>query len=142
MDYGKLSKEFLQVMYQHYQAHVGQRLNNAVHGEDFAIQYIALHDDVAVPSDIENAMSVSSARIATILGKLEDKGWITRRIDAKDRRRTILKLTKAGEERAKKSEQELLDLVENILKRLGEEDAKHYVRIMGKLTSTCNDNCE
>ena len=140
MDYKKLSQEFLQMLYKYYQARSQQQLNNAVHGEAFALQYIALHDDVAVPSDIENAMSVSSARIATILGRLEKRGWITRRIDPQDRRRVILKLTESGEERAKKSEQELLALVQRILEHLGEEDAKNYVRIMSKLAGLCNND--
>lgn len=139
MDYKELSYEFLQMMYKHYQIKAQQKFSNAVHGEAFALQYIAQHDDAAVPSDIENAMSVSSARIATLLGRLEDKGWITRRIDPKDRRRTILKLTSKGEEKAKKSEQELLSLVTKMLEYLGEEDARNYMRIVGKISSMCSN---
>jgi len=140
MDYTKLSKKFLEMICQYYQARSQQQLSNAVHGEAFAIQYISRHDDVAVPSDIENAMSVSSARIATLLSSLEKKELITRRIDPKDRRRVILRLTKAGKERAQKSEQELLGLIKKILMHLGKEDAQNYVRIMGKLAQGCNND--
>ena len=138
MDYTILAKEFLQTVYRFYKIRSQQQLNNAMQGEAFALQFIAQHDDVAVPSDIENAMSVSSARIATILNGLENKELITRRIDSNDRRRTILKLTRAGEEQAAKSTEQLLDLGKKLLEYLGEEDARQYVRIMGRLADKCN----
>jgi len=137
MDYTALSKEFLQTIYKYYQARAQQQLNNAMHGEAFALQYIAVHDNATIPSDIKNAMSVSSARIAMVLNSLEDKGLIVRQIDKQDRRRTILKLTSAGEERAKESSQELLGVARKMLEHLGEEDAKHCVRIMGRLAEMC-----
>ena len=142
MDYTDLSKEFLQTVYRFYKIYPQRQLNNAMHGEAFALQFIAKHDNAAIPSDIENAMSVSSARIATILNGLEDKGLITRRIDSSDRRRTILKLTPTGEEQAAKSTEQLLELGKKILGYLGEDDAKHYVRIMGRIADKCENELD
>ena len=139
MDYNELSREFLQTIYRYYTLQTHKRLNNAVHGEAFALQYIAQNDDAVVPSDIESAMNVSSARIANVLNGLENKNWITRRIDPQDRRRTKLKLTPLGEEQAVESSRQLLVLIAEILEYLGERDAKDYVRIMGRLTEMCND---
>jgi Transcriptional regulators len=138
MDYTELSYELLQTIYRYYTFQTHRRLNSAMHGEAFALQYIAQNDDAVVPSDIESAMNVSSARIATVLNGLENKKWITRRIDPQDRRRTILKLTPMGEEQAAKSSQQLLILLAEILEYLGESDAKDYVRIMGRLAERCN----
>ena len=137
MDYADLSRMFLQTMYKFYKIRPQKQLNKAVHGEAFALQFIAQHDDAVVPSDIESAMSVSSARIATVLNGLENKGWITRRIDSADRRRTLLKLTPAGEKQAAESAEQLLGLATGILEYLGENDAQEYVRIMGRLADRC-----
>ena len=133
MNYEELTEEYLKTIYRFYRMSQNRKLNNAMQGEAFALQFIAQHDDAAVPSDIEHAMCVSSARIAMVLNGLENKELITRRIDPKDRRRTILKLTPTGEVQAKKSAEQLLALGKEIFEYLGETDATHYVRIMGRL---------
>lgn len=138
MDYTNLSKEFLQTIYKYYQIRSQQQLNNAMHGEAFVLQFIASHDNTTIPSDLKNAMSISSARIAMVLNSLEDKGLITRQIDSQDRRRTILKLTKTGEKKAEESSQELLDVAKRMLEYLGEEDAQNCIRIMGRLATMCS----
>ena len=138
MDYSDISKELLQTIYDFYKIKTQRQFNNAIQGEAFALQFIAQHDDAVIPSDIENAMSVSSARVATVLGGLENKGLITRRIDPDDRRRIILKLTPTGEKQAASSAEQLLDLIKTRLEYLGEKDAKAFVRIIGKLFDKCS----
>ena len=133
MDYTDLSKALLQTVYDICKVKPKNQLTQAVHGEAFALQFIAQHDDAVIPSDIETTMSVSSARIAAILGGLENKKLITRRIDPLDRRRTILKLTPEGEELAAKNMEQLLDIGREMLAYLGEDDAQAFVRIMGKI---------
>ena len=139
MDFTGLSEEFLQAVYRFYRIRSQKQLNNAMQGETFALQFIAHYDGTVVPSDIETAMSVSSARIATVLNGLEDKKLITRQIDSSDRRRTILKLTPVGENQVARSTEQLLKLSKNILEYLGEDDAKHYVRIMNRLADRCDN---
>jgi len=133
MDYTGLSEEFLQTVYRLYRIGVQKQLNSAVQGEAFALHFIAQHDGAVVPSDIEGAMGVSSARIATVLNGLENKAFVTRQIDPADRRRTIIRLTPLGEEQAAASADHLLGLAKKLLEFLGEEDAANYVRIMGRL---------
>lgn len=84
-------------------------------------------------SDISNAMGATSARIAAALNSLEKKGLILRRIDAEDRRRILIDLTDAGREHVHKQNQMMMNFVTNMLKYLGEDDAKEYIRIMKKL---------
>jgi len=133
VDYTELSKEFLQAIYRFHKIRPQKQLNEAVHGEAFALQFIAQYDGTVLPGELENAMGVSSARIATVLNGLENKGWITRRIDPTDRRRTLLNLTPAGQAQVAQHTQQLLDIACKILAYLGEEDARHYVRIMSRL---------
>jgi len=137
MDYTELSHQCLEAIYRFYKVESQQQFNQAMHGETFALQFIAKHHDFVVPKDIENEMDISSARVTTILNGLENKGLVTRQIDTVDRRRTILKLTSKGEEVVAKNTAHLLASVTEMLEYLGEEDAKHYVRLMDKLSDRC-----
>jgi len=142
MDYTSLSKEFLQIVYRFHKIRPQKQLSKAMRGEAFALQFIAQHENTVVPSDIENTMGISSARIAIVLNGLEDKGLIIRQIDPSDRRRTLLKLTPAGEEQAAKDAEQLLALATGMLEYLGENDAKEYVRIMSRLADKCDSEME
>ena len=97
--------------------------------------YIGEHcQDAVIPKEISNAVGVSPARVAAVLGNLENKGLITREIDANDRRKIIVKMTLKGQNVLEKNKQEFLHKTATLLSLLGEYDAKEYVRIMGRLT--------
>lgn len=132
MDYTKLAEEFLQLnMFRKFKPY--QQINESMRGESFILQYIASNESQMIPSEISDIMSISSARIATILNSLENKKYITRQIDVADRRRIIIGLTAEGREQAVKFRQMLLSAIEKMLSSLGEHDAKEYIRITGKM---------
>ncbi|MCL2085213.1 MAG: transcriptional regulator, partial [Oscillospiraceae bacterium] len=89
--------------------------------------------DMATPSEISEALCVSSARVTAALNSLERKGYITRRIDGADRRRVLIALTPSGRAEAERVRGTLLDILEKMLRSLGEYDAKEYVRITGRM---------
>jgi len=133
MDYTELARVYLDTLYRVHKTRPQPKIEESMRGEAFALHYIALHDGVAVPSAIGNETGVSAARIATVLNGLENKGWIERRIDPGDRRRTILCLTPAGEQRATQNTSRLLEAVSAMLAYLGEDDAREHIRIIGRL---------
>jgi DNA-binding MarR family transcriptional regulator len=102
-------------------------------GESFVLHYILHHEDSVLPSEICKIMGISSARIAAALNGLESKGVITRRIDTSDRRRILVDLTPKGKAMAEEQRQEMLENTSKMLSFLGEDDAKEYVRLTGKL---------
>ena len=76
-DYEGLATELLQVngaLLQLPALHLQVRLNQ---GEPFVLNYLLLHHQ-AHPVELSRSGAVSSARIAALLGRLEDKGYITR----------------------------------------------------------------
>jgi len=135
MNYTELAKEFLKTMKATHKNRSQKQMNEAMRGEAFVLQFIAEHNGEVVPGDINAEMNISSARIATVLNGLENKGFITRQIDSADRRRTILKLTPTGEEHSRRMMQILLGHMVKMLEFLGERDAQEYVRIMGRLAN-------
>jgi len=86
-----------------------------------------------VPGQISGEMGISSARVATALNNLEDKGLITREIDIEDRRKIIVRLTPMGADHVDEWQRRLLEKLADILVRIGEDDARELVRITGKL---------
>jgi|GEM_PF-141090 len=130
MDYRQLAKEHLANMQL-----PGKRWQtdfSRIPSNDFILLYIELRQEV-LPKDISNAMSVSTARIAVALNELAEKGLITREIDDNDRRRIIVKLTPKGREFSAEQKQKFIDDIACFLIKLGEHDAKEFVRIMGRI---------
>jgi DNA-binding MarR family transcriptional regulator len=133
LDYKKLAEEFMQKMYVLNKARPQRKLHDSMQGESFVLHYILHHEDSVLPSEICKIMGISSARIAAALNGLESKGVITRRIDTSDRRRILVDLTPKGKAMAEEQRQEMLENTSKMLSFLGEDDAKEYVRLTGKL---------
>lgn len=133
MDYTSLAHEFMKNMGQLRKRNAQKQISDSMHGESFVLFYISQHEGNVIPSDISNEMGISSARIAATLNSLESKGMIIRKIDVSDRRRILIELTPSGKEQVEKHYQMILNITMNMLTFLGEDDAKEYVRIMGRL---------
>ena len=138
MDYNGLAKEFMQDMRS---AGEGYRkfLKESFRGESSVLSYIRKKQGEVVPSNISDALGISSARVTAILNSFESKGLITREIDSGDRRRIIIRLTPEGIEYAEEQRRKKTEMIKDILMLLGEHDAKEYVRITGKLVEVLSE---
>lgn len=134
MDYQALAVELIEKMYIINRARPHKRLNECMQGEPFVMQYLAFHKGTALPSEISQFMNISSARIAVALNNLEKKGLITRRIDIHDRRRILVDMTPKGKMQVEKQKKLMLENFTRLISLLGEQDAKEYVRITGRLS--------
>ena len=133
MDFIELTTDLFEKMQELRKAKPQKNINDALHGEAFVLHYISHHHENVLPGEISDEMNVSSARIAAVLNKLESKGLITRQIDPDDRRRILVGITQKGKESAEKHQQYVIECFAQIFSRLGEQDAREYVRITGKL---------
>ena len=128
MDYEKLAEEFIRIFGKMERQKDRKKVADSMHGEKFILFFLSAHESSVIPSDISKEMGISSARIAAALNSLEEKGFITRRIDTDDRRRILVDLTKCGRTEVEKHKSEVM------MKYLGEHDAKELVRIMKRLS--------
>ena len=133
MNCDKLAIELLEKMQALFKTKTHTYVNEALCGEAFGLQYIAMNGGSALPGDISSEMNVSSARVAAALNSLEGKGLITRRIDKNDRRKVIVEITPEGRDSAEKHWSNIVDGATRFLNLLGEDDAKEFVRIMGRM---------
>lgn len=139
MDYDELAAELLKKMQMLHTAKPQKNINGALQGETFILNYIAHHGGDVLPGEIGHEMDVSSARIATALNSLEKKGLITRQIDTNDRRKILVRITEKGKDLSEKELKIVVATAAKMLSRLGEHDAKEYVRIMGRLVGIVPD---
>ena len=133
MDYTALAREYMAVLHKMRKRKNPKRINDSLHGEQFVLAYLARHDGSVIPGDISKEMGISSARIAAALNSLESKGLVTRRIDARDRRRILVELTEEGRTQEVEHAKQITGMLVRMLEDIGEEDSIVFLRILNKI---------
>ena len=135
MEYLELAKEWIISMQTMRKSKQRFRFRDEIAGEDYILYYIYKTKDPSPSRNLENEMSVSSARIARALNSLENKGYISRKDDLLDHSKTNIILTEKGIYYTELRQKEYVDNVVSILKEMGEVDAKEYIRLTSKLST-------
>lgn len=133
MDYMKMAEELLDVRIKMVQVPYTQMISRLERGEIFVLNYLVTREGPIHPKDLSNAMAVSTARIASLLNKLEEKKEVQRIVDPDDKRQLIILLTENGRARILKNREETLPSICTFLESLGPDDAAAYIRIEKKL---------
>ena len=81
--------------------------------------------------ELSSRLSMTTSRIAAVLGSLEKKGLLKRENDEVDRRRVLVSLTQAGDALCEKRRQHFMKKIEVMLSMLG-ADAADFVRLLGR----------
>ncbi len=142
MDYQKLAKDYMEVLYQFRRHHTQRMIQNAMHGEGFLLYYMEKNGRKLTPGEISAGMGISSARVAVALNNLENKGLIVRSADRKDRRRTLVSLTPEGIRQVQEQVNQVMQTAVEMLAYLGEEDALHLIRIIKRMTEKFEEETE
>ncbi|RSX58469.1 MarR family winged helix-turn-helix transcriptional regulator [Bifidobacterium samirii] len=103
-----------------------REFTRGTHGETFVLRQLA-HRGAMTPSQLADAMHVTSGRVSSVLSALERKGLISRTPDPDDRRVTHISLTEAGEENARRNIEEMRSLVCWIFSQMGERRTRDFV---------------
>ena len=73
-----------------------------------------------------------------MLKSLENKGMIVRNSNLTDKRRVHVFITDTGKELVHEKHLEGIARMEKVLEKLGEEDAKEFIRLIKKVISQCH----
>lgn len=84
--------------------------------------------------DLSIFFDVSTARIATILLKLEEQGLIIREKSKKDGRMTVVNITELGEKEVDDFHKESLIFVDKLIKGIDEDDLKTFLKVLNEMT--------
>ena len=133
VEFRNLAEEFFYKSYELRKNNHQQKLEKSLGGEQFTLLYLKDRGDSVLPSEISEEMDISSARVASILNNLENKGLVQRQIDKEDRRKILVTLTNEGRVKAEEHKEKVIQNITMMLELLGEEDAKAFVRITKKL---------
>jgi len=106
-----------------------------MHGEIFILEHLDRKNDVMMPGELSAIMGGSSARTAIALRNLEQKGYIERETDRTDRRKILVTITGEGRKLAREEREEVLMKMKQIIDELGEDDAREYIRIVGRIVA-------
>lgn len=139
MDYETLAREFLGKAVEFCRFPEKRELGSFATGEVVALSFLNVRGETR-PSELCRVLGVTTARTANLLKSLEAKGLVERAPDSEDGRRVIVRITADGKVRAERAFGEVLGAVRKQLELLGEEDARAFVRIFGRVIENIR-NC-
>ena len=142
MDYISLAKELLAIRTKLNNLPTGEAMIKISEGEYYVLTFLLSNGLSAHPSQLSRSMSVSTARIAALLNRLEDKGMICRTCDPTDDRKIIVTLTEKGNSEVSSIIKNTVLDISKLLEKLGEHDAEEYVRIQKKLLASIDNRKE
>ena len=133
MYYEALADELLHIRADLLRVPAQQKLSNMLRGELFVLNYLHDHDTIVHPKELSENLSVSTARIASLLKHMEEKNLIVRAPDSSDSRQIIVRLTEDGKKAIQTYREDVLADLARTLESLGPDDAREYIRIQKKI---------
>lgn len=129
-------QEAVETLWRDVWCHRSQMQRDLSHGagEVFVIRMLA-HKGTMAPSQLADAMNVTTGRISAVLSALEKKGQIVRSVDPNDRRAVRVELTEAGRERGRKDMEEARSAFCWIFSQMGERRTREFVDLMREFST-------
>lgn len=84
-------------------------------------------------SALAGMLKVSSPAVSRMIGVLEEKGYIGRDADRKDRRNIRVYLTDSGKEIKRQAEERMRRMMSRVVERMGEEQTRHLIELWNRL---------
>lgn len=84
-------------------------------------------------SELNQFLKGSKSATSKMLRNLEEKGYIKREIDSKDKRNVIIKLSPKGEQILLESKKLMEEHSSRIIERMGVADSEHLLHLLRKL---------
>jgi MarR family transcriptional regulator, organic hydroperoxide resistance regulator len=140
MVYKELAHELLRNMTRTAKMPFQKKVEDISHGERKILGFLSYAKSSATSGELSEALYLSTPRVASALNSLSKKGFIERSRDANDKRIVIVTITEAGIHYMEEERNEALTMIEQTLEKLGEHDAKEFVRIMKRITDITIEN--
>lgn len=137
----EINKEFFNVLMRlKRQSHSNIKLKDLYAGELIALRVIykleQMKEEKTIgvkTSDIGNCLFMKKPTTSKMLNNLEDKGYINRLSDKKDRRIIYIHLTQKGIDILEKHHNDMTKYTNSVIDKLGEEDTKTLLELLNKL---------
>lgn len=140
----ELYGEFFRAIHQFRKLNVASILPDISQSEFAAMNVIMDkgEDGKITISELACKSKVHSSAISRTLHCLEEKGYIERSIDKKDRRNICVELTDRGESVVIEARQIMCDYVETVVEHLGDGELERLIAYMNKIYSVAEKEIE
>lgn len=140
MDYQKIALELFSQLRNNSKESLTELLNEFTRGEVGVLGYLAFDKNSVTAGELSEKLNVSTARIASILNSLENKGYIKRKEDKLDKRKTLVAITKKGEKLARNAKNDIIKKITKVIKEVGYEEIKKYIEIAMKIKKVLQED--
>lgn len=130
MEYEKLAKELVEMQVENARPLSWIADCIAARGEEQILLMLAHRKESVCAGELTEHVGLTSGRVANILKQLERKGYIERTPGTDDRRKVLVCLTETGWQYAKGVYRKELDGYAWLLRVLGKEDAREFMRLL------------
>ena len=134
MDYRALANELISNMTKNPKMPFQKKVDDLSHGERRILGFLTFWQNAATSGELSEKLYLSTPRVASALNSLSKKGFIERNRDENDKRIVIVTITEAGRSFMMEEHEEAISMLEKTLQKLGEKDAKEFVRILIRIT--------
>lgn len=140
----ELYGEFFRAIHQFRKLNVASILPDISQSEFAAMNVIMDkgEDGKITISELACKSKVHSSAVSRTLHCLEEKGYIERSIDKKDRRNICVELTDRGESVAIEARQIMCDYVETVVEHLEDRELERLIAYMNKIYSVAEKEIE
>lgn len=88
----------------------------------------------ATATDLCDRMHLLKSQMNSMLTELEQRGYVTRERSENDRRKSYIVLTEAGAQEFKNEHRRIIEIMEAIIRRIGEDDVDHLTEMLNIAT--------
>ncbi|MDD3183739.1 MAG: MarR family transcriptional regulator [Anaerostipes sp.] len=116
-----------------------QKINDFDHGIIFVCMYLDCQEQEVIAGDIANEMKVSTARVATLLKKMEQRHLIRKYHSPKDARKTVVEITEEGKSFVEGKREKAISKMEHIIDEVGKEEMEVFIETLHKIGKAVAD---
>lgn len=109
------------------------RLEATQRGFGFVLSYLEQSDGEVIAGDLSRKLNVSTARIAALLKRMEQCGYVRRHASKEDGRRTVVEITPAGIVYIDDLREQTLAKIEKLIASVSKEDIDTFIRISDRI---------
>ncbi|MDO4282881.1 MAG: transcriptional regulator [Clostridia bacterium] len=106
-------------------------------GEKGVLLYLSKSNGLTA-GELSEKLGVTTARIASLLNTLENKGLIIRNKDIQDKRKVQVYITDSGKDLLEEQRENLIRIIEKIIDEMGEKDINQYIELGRKIRDILN----
>lgn len=133
------SQEQIQMVFEYIRdSHSGdffERISETTKGIAAVLGYLYDTSETVTAGQISKVMNVSTARVAVLLKKMENKGLIIKETGTNDARTTVVRLSELGIKNAERLHNEIYSQISRMIDRIGMERLMEFIAVSKEIRS-------